>query len=60
MTNEEYEKQIIELKQKLTVAESEKEILKAKLDFAIGCFDELKNGLEQVIESTEFAKNGIV
>ena len=60
MTAEEYEKQIVELKQKLTIAEAERDVLKAKLDFAIGCFDELKNGLEQVIDSTEIAKSGIV
>lgn len=59
MTNEEYEKQILELKQKLTIAESDRDITKAKLDFAISCFDELKSAMEKVIDTVDMAKIGI-
>lgn len=59
MTIEEYQKKNIELMQKIAVVESERDILQTKLDFALGCFDELKSGLEKVIESTEMAKDGI-
>ncbi len=59
MTNEEYEKQIIELKRKIKILETERDVLNMKLEYAIGCFDSLKDGLQQVIEATDTAKNGI-
>lgn len=59
MTIEGYQKENIELKKKIAILESERDILKAKLNFALGCFDELKAGLEKVIDSTEMAKDGI-
>ncbi len=56
---EELQKEILNLKSQLKIAETERDVLKAKLDYVKECFSTLKKGMQNVIEATEMAEMGI-
>ena len=58
-TFEELQQENIELKAQLKVAETERDILQAKLDYVKDCYKTIKDGMSKVIEATEMAEMGI-
>lgn len=59
MTEHEYEIKILELQKKVSSLETDNNILQMKLDYARDCFDSLQQGLRDVIDATETAKQGV-